>query len=111
MTRPFNGDWGRLAVEAQYDSNKLASLRNVTVRQLQRIFRHEFDRTPRDWLNEQRILAAQESLLAGDPIKKVAFDLGFKQISHFCRKFKVTSGVTPNQFRKSTASMANVANG
>ena len=90
---------------AQYDANALAKLRNVSVRQLQRIFRLQLGRSPQEWLNEQRILAAQKSLGVGNPIKMVALDLGFKQSSHFCRQFKTLSGFTPSQFKETVATL------
>src|SRR5215472_2270420 len=79
-----NEDWKQMAASAHFDCKELAKLNKVSVRQLQRIFRSKLNRTPQDWLNEQRILAAREMLRVGEPIKKVALDLGFKQSSHFC---------------------------
>lgn len=98
MARELKEQWMKLAIEARYDSKNLASLRKITPRQLQRIFRAGFGRTPQDWLNEQRILAAQELLRAGVPAKIVAIDLGFKQASHFSRQFKEYVGLPPTQF-------------
>jgi AraC-like DNA-binding protein len=37
-------------------------------------------------------------LLSGLPVKTVAAELGFKQVSHFCRQFKSLNDVTPSQF-------------
>lgn len=34
----------------------------------------------------------------GLPVKVVALDLGFKQASHFCRKFKSCFGIAPSRF-------------
>lgn len=101
--------WRQLAIEAHYDSKNLANLRRITPRQLQRIFRVEFGQTPQDWLNEQRILAAQELLRTGSPVKNVALDLGFKQTSHFCKQFKTLCGIRPGVFKTSAFEGANVA--
>ena len=96
---PISKDgWAGLATVAHYDSKSLAKLCGLSPRQLQRRFSRFFGRSPRDWLNEQRILAAQQLLLSGEPIKEVAFDLGFKRISHFYRQFKSTTHLTPLQF-------------
>jgi transcriptional regulator GlxA family with amidase domain len=107
----FKTNWGQLVIAARYDCKELAKLNKMSIRQLQRIFRNELRRTPQDWMNEQRILAAQQLLRTGDPVKKVALELGFKQSSHFCRQFKLVTGVTPSQFKHSTVEILDVAVG
>src|SRR5690242_15912070 len=91
-------DWGELARVAQYDVNEICRLGNVSRRQLQREFRRSFQCSPRDWLNRIRIQEAQRLLLSGESVKKVALDLNFKQVSHFCRQFKLQMSVTPSEF-------------
>jgi len=90
--------WEQLAGAARYDAKELAKLCRLSIRQLERDFRRTLTRTPQDWLNEQRIKAAQQLLLSGQPVKVVAYELGFKQSSHFCRQFKLQSNLTPSQF-------------
>jgi transcriptional regulator GlxA family with amidase domain len=90
--------WEDLAVAAHYDARELAKLCHLSVRQLERDFRHDLGRSPQDWLNGQRLKTAQQLLLSGQPVKKVALELGFKQVSHFCRQFKSLNNVTPSQF-------------
>src|SRR5689334_9933219 len=92
------GKWEQLAEMAHYDANELARLCGISTRHLQRHFRNEFRRSPQHWLNDRRLQAAQVRLLSGEPVKKVALDLGFKQISHFCRQFKNRNKITPSQF-------------
>ena len=65
-----------LAPTAHYNATELAKLCKLSVRQLQRVFRRHFERAPQDWLNEQRIKAAEQLLLSGRPVKTVAFELG-----------------------------------
>jgi AraC family transcriptional regulator len=98
MNRAFIDDWERLAPNARYDARELAKLCNVSVRQLQRDFRRQFAMCPQNWLNEQRLKAAQSLLLSGHPVKVVALELGFKQTSHFCRQFKSYHHQTPSNF-------------
>jgi transcriptional regulator GlxA family with amidase domain len=95
MTRP---GWERLAEAARYDAKELAKLCHLSVRQLERDFRRNLGRTPQDWLNEQRLIVAQQMLQAGAMVKVVALELGFKQVSHFCRQFKTQHHLTPSQF-------------
>lgn len=93
-----NGQWEELAEKANYDANELAKLCGVSIRQLQRHFRKTFRRSPRAWLNETRLLAARKLLLSGEPVKKIALDLGFKHSSHFCRQFKSQNKMTSSEF-------------
>ena len=37
-------------------------------------------------------------LLAGQQVKEVATELGYKQTSHFCREFKSYHHLTPSQY-------------
>jgi AraC family transcriptional regulator len=98
MAKALLERWEQLAGTARYDAKELAKLCHLSVRQLERDFRQLLDRSPQDWLNEQRIKAAQQQLLSGQPVKVVAFELGFKQPSHFCRQFKSFNHLTPSQF-------------
>jgi AraC-like DNA-binding protein len=90
--------WEQLAEVANFDAKELARLCRLSIRQLQREFRRCLGRSPQDWLNERRIVAARQLLLDGLQIKAVAFKLGFKQPSHFCRQFKAVSRVTPSEY-------------
>jgi AraC-like DNA-binding protein len=90
--------WEALAESADYDCRKLAASRGHSLRQLEREFHAVFGPPPHVWLNEQRVEAAERLLLSGKPVKWVAFELGYKQPSHFCRQFKLNNHVTPSQF-------------
>jgi AraC-like DNA-binding protein len=92
------GKWEGLAETSHYNANQLARLCGVSTRHLQRHFRRNFHCSPQSWLNERRLLVAQDLLLSGESVKKVALDLGFKQPSHFCRQFKSRNKMTPSQF-------------
>jgi AraC family transcriptional regulator len=102
--------WEQLAGAARYDAKELAKLCNLSVRQLERNFRQGLERSPQDWLNEQRIKAAQKLLLSGQPVKVVALELGFKQSSHFCRRFKSVYNMTPSQFAAQAQIVLRVVN-
>ena len=74
MAKALLERWEQLAGTARYDAKDLAKLCNLSVRQLERDFRHLLDRSPQDWLNEQRIKAAQQLLLSGQQVKLVALN-------------------------------------
>jgi AraC-like DNA-binding protein len=97
--------WEQLAETAQYNGSELARLCNLSTRQLRRVMRRDLGCAPKEWLNERRLVAARRSLLSGDSVKKVALDLGFKQSSHFCRRFKSFNHMTPSEFVSSQASI------
>jgi transcriptional regulator GlxA family with amidase domain len=98
MAKALLERWEQLAGTARYDAKEFAKLCGLSVRQLERDFRRYLDRSPQDWLNEQRIKAAQQMLLSGRRVKNVASELGFKQVSHFCRQFKFLNKLTPSEF-------------
>jgi AraC-like DNA-binding protein len=90
--------WSIAARQAGYNLRKLSRNTGIHIRQLERFCRRELGRAPEEWLSEQRIIAARSLLLETDSIKKVAMELGFKQLSHFCRQFKKVYGMTPSEF-------------
>ncbi|MGZ8920135.1 MAG: helix-turn-helix domain-containing protein [Limisphaerales bacterium] len=87
--------WEKLAREAHFRPNALAELCGVSMRTLQRYFRAQYNQTVSDWLRELRLNEALTSLKDCDSIKEVAFELGYKQPSHFTRDFKKKFGVPP----------------
>lgn len=90
--------WVRLASTSDYDARTLARKIRVTVRQLERYFQEDFGRTPRDWLFEQRLIAARYLLMENTSVKSVGLRLHFKQPSHFTRAFKRVYEMTPTEF-------------
>ena len=95
-----------LAVMSRYDAKILAGICDLSVRQLQREFKRRFQRSPQQWLDEQRIKASQQLLLLGQPVKAVAFELGFKSSSHFSRRFKSQFRMTPSEFTEISATIS-----
>ena len=87
--------WEGLAQAAEFRIGKLAKLCEVSIRTLQRHFRKHYNLTLSEWLREKRLQQARVMLMNADCIKTVAFDLGYKQPSHFTRDFKQRFGVPP----------------
>lgn len=69
MVRAFN-DQREVAQSVKFNARELAKFNQISLRQLQRDFRHQLGRSPQDWLNEQRILAAQQGLRRATRSKK-----------------------------------------
>jgi transcriptional regulator GlxA family with amidase domain len=87
--------WESLAEKAQFRASDLARLLGISLRTLQRYFRAKYDCTVSDWLRELRLALAHARLPTCSSVKEVAFDLGYKQPSHFTRDFKQRFGVPP----------------
>ena len=98
----FNSEvsWEKLAKAAQFRPQALAELCGVSMRTLQRYFRARYDETVSDWLRDMRLNEALNSLKGCDSVKEVAFDLGYKQPSHFTRDFKKKFGVPPRDLMR-----------
>jgi AraC-like DNA-binding protein len=93
-----NQFWSLVAKSICYNAKELPGFFHVDIRQIERYFIKEFGRTPQDWLDEQRMIAARRLLLETQSPKHVASELGFRQISHFHRHFKRYYGMTPVEY-------------
>jgi AraC-like DNA-binding protein len=90
--------WLELAEKSAYQATLLAKKFDVSPRQLRRYTQASFGRSPQDWLNEQRLVRAAKMLKRMRTVKTVASQLGFKQLSHFSREFKLQYGVPPTKY-------------
>ena len=80
---------------------RLASLArqvNLSVFHLIRLFRRATGIPPCAYLEQVRVLRAQQLLLGGTALSEVAYATGFSDQSHFTRRFKRIFGVTPGQY-------------
>jgi AraC-like DNA-binding protein len=91
--------WLRLAREANYRPALLARLLNKTQRQIQRELQQDLGRSPEEWLNEQRMVAARHLVLTGMQMKQIAALLGYNDPALFSRQFKAEYGVSPREYR------------
>lgn len=90
--------WHKMAGATGYSAERLAKEMNISRRQLQRYTQELFGLSPQEWLNQQRLTTAGDLLKQYRSVKLVAFNLGFKQVSHFSREFKSHYGVCPISF-------------
>ena len=87
--------WEKLAQQARYRPQVMADIVGISMRTLQRYFRARYDKTVSDWLRELRLDHAFKMVKSCNSVKEVAFELGYKQPSHFTRDFKKKFGVPP----------------
>jgi len=89
-------DMRELAVAHDYNPRRIARHLGISARQLQRIFKARLNCSPMVWLREQRLQRAREMLSSSCSVKRVAYSLGFRQVSQFCRDFKARFGHRPS---------------
>jgi len=88
----------KIARCSDFNVRKMSRLLRISQRQLQREIRQLFGLRPLHWLKKLRLTAAGVLLKKRRSIKMVSEYLGFKQLSHFSREFKLFHGLTPTQF-------------
>jgi AraC-like DNA-binding protein len=90
--------WEQAAEKANYCASRLSREFHISRRQLERYTLKLFGRSPQRWLNGQRINKSPQILKNELLVKTAAFELGFKQASHFSREFKLRYGMSPRAF-------------
>jgi AraC-like DNA-binding protein len=80
---------------------RIAAVHNISLRQLYVLFSKR-GRTPSEWITTRRLEAAKEDLAhRAGTVAATAQRWGFKDQSHFTRRFKAAYGVTPRDFSAS----------
>jgi AraC family transcriptional regulator of adaptative response / DNA-3-methyladenine glycosylase II len=100
----------QLAREGEYRMSSLCDRIGVSERHLRRVFEEGIGMSPKEWLRQERMVAARSLLRHGSPIKEVAIDLGFSTAKMFSRDFLTFYGVRPTDFqRKESAHILKMA--
>ncbi|MEM6379844.1 MAG: helix-turn-helix transcriptional regulator, partial [Bacteroidota bacterium] len=75
---------------------------NLHPNYLNSVIKSKTGRTVNDWIT-QRMLSTAKALLinTNQTSKEIAYQLGFREPTHFSRFFKKQAQVSPNSFRKS----------
>ncbi len=94
----------RLSEETHAPSLKeLATICNMSVRQLTRGFRVSRGCSIGDYIEQRRMEAAKRLLMKGQSVKEIAFSLGFSSPSSFTFAFRRAVGISPTHFRQRQA--------
>jgi transcriptional regulator GlxA family with amidase domain len=89
-----------IAREGDYKMSSLTERIGVSDRHLRRVFEEGIGISPKEWLRQERMVAARSLLRQGSPIKEVAIDLGFTTAKMFSRDFQLFHGVKPTDFQR-----------
>jgi len=83
----------------------LAAAAGLSGRRLNTLFRSLFGLSPYAYLVRLRIRRARELLLSrpGEPLRVIAGQTGFRDVSHFIATFRRLTGDTPDRFRSGRA--------
>ncbi|WP_439484161.1 helix-turn-helix domain-containing protein [Cyclobacterium plantarum] len=80
---------------------QFAKMAERSTASFKREFYKYYKTTPGKWLHKKRLVHARLSLeISNDPIAEIAFDSGFKNVSHFSRIFKENYGLSPSIYRE-----------
>jgi transcriptional regulator GlxA family with amidase domain len=80
--------------------DEIARYTGRSVATFKRDFKKLSELSPRNWIIQRRLQAAQQLLLSTNrPINQIMSDVGFKNFSHFSRVYREKFGITPSQTR------------
>ena len=82
-------------LDARISVDDLAAVAGKSVSFITHEFKKHVGCSPRQYIEKEKIASARDRLLSGEPIKKVAADLGFCDEFHFSRVFKRHCGLPP----------------
>jgi AraC-like DNA-binding protein len=78
-----------------------AELSGRSLSTFSREFRRIFNKSPQQWLIEARLEHARNLVLSSDlSITEIAYSVGYDNVSHFIKTFRVQFGNTPKQLRQ-----------
>ena len=87
-------------IRADITLKAIADTAGIFPRECQRIFSQYLHRSPMEYLQWKRILAAAEKLASTkEPVTTIALTYGFSSPSYFSKKFKCFVGSTPSEYR------------
>ena len=98
----------RSHIFARLDHNwtvqEMAALAYISASRFHTVYRTVFGISPMDDLIHARIDTARNRLADTDePVQNLSEQLGYRNVTHFCRQFKRITGSTPLEFRKNQA--------
>lgn len=81
--------------------DKMANMVGLSKSRFYTIYRNIYGNTPVNDLIQARMDSAKDMLRSGnDTLEKISETLGYNNLSHFMRQFKLETGMTPSQYRR-----------
>ena len=88
-------------LEYNWTVQEMAELAYISVSRFHTVYRSVFGISPMDDLIHARIDMAKNRLCnSEESVNGLAAELGYRNVTHFCRQFKKITGLTPLEFRK-----------
>lgn len=87
--------------EKPFLSRDLAQQLGLSVSQLDRLFIKAFGITPRSYLEQRKLrVAASRLRYSSDPVKQIAYEMGFSSLSHFSTWLRRQTNLSPRDMRE-----------
>ena len=91
-------------LEQPWTVREMAALAFLSASRFHALYRAVFGISPMDDLIHARIDTAKNRLSdTEESVQNLSEQLGYRNVTHFCRQFKQLTGLTPSQFRTSRA--------
>jgi transcriptional regulator GlxA family with amidase domain len=87
-------------IRRQFMIRELAPIVNLSPGRLAHLFKSEVGVSPQRYANNVRLEKAKELLQSGVlSVKEISSEIGFPNVSSFCRSFKARYRTTPREYR------------
>lgn len=90
----------RKAAGERWSNTQAASMTGMSERTLNRHFQQQTGLSYSDWVRRARLLEALQRLAQGQPVLRVALDLGYGSHSAFTAMFRRVMGISPSEYFK-----------
>ncbi|WP_051620460.1 helix-turn-helix transcriptional regulator [Paenibacillus sp. UNC451MF] len=82
-------------------SEELSGKLGISIRQMNKIFKKEYQMTPMQYITEVRMGLAKKLLAESDKdIVSICFEVGYESLPTFYRTFKMAMNMSPNKYRQ-----------
>jgi transcriptional regulator GlxA family with amidase domain len=99
-------------LEEPLDVAEIASRANLSMRQVERLFRQHLRSSPKAFYMKLRLARARTHLRHTlTPLRMIALECGFESTSHFCHAYKRVYGIPPTHERQSREGRGPEGNG